>query len=219
MTNFQGSRIQRRATGKSNQDDPEMTLTSRMKTADNSPALRFVVVIIIALVVTHTSALAVDTRKPHDLEKAYTAMVQGGYNANLCDRISPQALNRFSFNSPGSQISCQRSECFFYAAATELNNSYCSEVVEATAWFLDGSRFSPESCRDFVTTGKPWSATTSFNHEELLRAAGFVDTDLAKAVPAAEPDFAWMQFYYSFQNHSDGRLQQRLNQLPDFSND
>ena len=196
-----------------------MTLTSRAETADSRFFFRFVVVIIIALVVTNNSALASDTRKPHSLEKAYTAMVQGGYNANLCDRISPEALNRFTFNSPGSQISYQRSECFFYAAATELNNSYCNEVVEATAWFLDGSRFSPENCRDFVTAGKPWSATTSFNHEELLRAAGFDDTDLAKAVPAAEPDISWMQFYYSFQNHSDGRLQQRLDQLPDFSNE
>jgi hypothetical protein len=196
-----------------------MTLTYRVKTADSSSSLRFVVVTIIALVVTHTSALAADTRKPHSLERAYTAMVQGGYNANLCDRISPKALNRFSFNSPGSQISYQRSECFFYAAATELNDAYCNEIIEAKAWFLDGSRFSPESCRDFVAAGKPWLATTSFNHEELLRAAGFDDTDLAKAVPAAETDIAWMQFYYSFQNHSDGRLQQRLDQLPDFSNE
>jgi hypothetical protein len=194
-----------------------MVFIPRVRTPGLSSSLRFVVVTIITLIVTHNSTLAADTRKPHSLEKAYTAMVQDGYNASLCNRISPKALNRFSFNSPGSQISYQHSECFFYAAATELNDTYCNEIIEAKAWFLDGSRFSPESCRDFVAAGKPWLATTSFNHEELLRAAGFDDTDLAKAVPSADTDIAWMQFYYSFQNHSDGRLQQRLDQLPDFS--
>jgi len=180
-------------------------------------AILFFGIAIVLLVLLRPSPLGAETRKPNRLERAYTALVTHGYSASLCEKISSKALDRFSFNSPGSQISYQRSECFFYAAATELNNSYCNEVVEATAWFLDGSRFSPESCRDFVTAGKPWSATIGFNHEELLRAAGFDDTDLAKAVPAAEPDIAWLDFYYHLKRNSGGRLQQSFELLPDFS--
>ena len=173
---------------------------------------------IVLLVLLRPSPLGAETRKPNRLERAYTALVTHGYSASLCEKISPKALNRFSFNSPGSQISYKRSECFFYAAATELNNSYCNEVVEATAWFLDGSGFSPESCRDFVTAGKPLRATIGIaDHEELLRAAGFDDEDLEEELPDADPEMAWMDFYYHLKRNSGGRLQQSFERLPDFS--
>lgn len=158
-----------------------------------------------------------DGRPPNSLERAYTAMVQDGYGASLCDRISPKATTRAAFNSSGTQIYHERSACYFYAAATELNDYYCPRVIEADSWFLNGDYFSPESCRRFVARGQAWRATTSFDHEAVLRAAGYTEEDLAARVPDADPATAWLEFYLSFRRDSDGGLQRRLDRLPDFS--
>ena len=160
------------------------------------------------------------SRKPNSLEKTYTALVTHGFSSNLCEKISPKALSSTIFNSSGSQIYYERSACYFYVAAAELNDAYCPLVVEAKAFLRDGSQFSPEGCREIVSEGRPWRATVGIaNHEELLRAAGYNGENLTEAVPGAEPDMAWMELYYSLKKNSGGQLQQSFNQLPDFSSE
>ena len=165
------------------------------------------------------AASAADARPPNGLERAYTAMVQDGYGASLCEKISPNATTRAAFNSSGTQIYHERSACYFYAAATELNDYYCPRVIEAGSWFLNGDYFSPESCRRFVARGQAWRATTGFDHEALLRAAGYTEADLRARIPDADPATAWLEFYLSFRRDSDGGLQRRLDRLPDFSSE
>jgi len=181
-------------------------------------AILFLGIAIVLLVLFRPSPLRAETRKPKRLERTYTALVTHGYSASLCEKISPKAMNRSLFNSRGTQIYFQRSACFLYAATIELNNAYCNQAIEAQALLNNGSFFSPESCRKIVAKGEPWRATIGIaDHEELLRAAGFDDEDLFEAVPNANPDMAWMDFYYHLQRNSGGRLQQSFERLPDFS--
>lgn len=180
---------------------------------------RFMAVASLLLAISGVTAAAADTRPPNSLERAYTAMVQDGYSALLCDKISTKALSKGLFNSPGTQIFYERSACYFYAAATELNDSYCPQVVEADAWFLNGAFFSAQGCREFIVQGRPWRASVGFDHEALLRAAGYTEKEVKAAVPDADQEFVWMSFYHSFHRKSDGSLQQRLDRLPDFSRD
>ena len=179
-----------------------------------------VLILLVSLITVPISqAMGTDTRAPYPLEKAYTAMVQDGYSPELCAKISPQAINRAAFNSSGTQVYFERSACYFYAAATELNTIYCRQVREAEAWLLNGDYFAMSEWPSTRWAGMAWRSTTGFDHEALLRAAGFNEQDLADNVPAANPETAWVELYYSFKKSNDGSLQHRLKQLPDFSNE
>jgi hypothetical protein len=113
-------------------------------------------------------------REPNSLESTYSALVTHGFAAELCEKISPKALSSSIFNSSGSQIYYERSACYFYVAAAELNDAYCPLVVEANGLFRDGSGFSPEGCREVVSEDRPWRATMGIsNFEELLLACWF----------------------------------------------
>jgi hypothetical protein len=90
-------------------------------------------------------------------------------------------------------------------------------VKQARGILLDGSYFSQRSCRALVAAGRPLSFTTSFDHEKILRAAGYTDRDVRARLPGHPQEDSWMRFYHDFFRRSDGELRQRLLALPDFS--
>jgi hypothetical protein len=162
-------------------------------------------------------ACAEDYRQPNEFERAYTAITLDIESHELCEKISPRARGRFPFNSPGTQVYFERSRCFFYVAAKQLNPHFCKEVTEARGFRLDGSYFSGKNCRDVVAAGKRLNFTTSFDHEKILRAAGYTDGDVRRRFPKHPEENSWMLFYHDFFRRSDGELRRRLLELPDFT--
>lgn len=161
--------------------------------------------------------LAGDTRKPNDFERAYTALVLDTLVHELCAKISSVAETRALFNSPGTQIYRERSRCFLYVAVKSLNPYFCREVIEAKAWFYDGSYFSRENCERLVRKGQPFSFNLSFDHALILKAMGYNNETISRRFPKHPDEPAWLQYYLDALKRRDGDFQHRLGRLPNFS--
>lgn len=157
-------------------------------------------------------ALAEETRQPKPLEHAYIGFALDLEDHNVCQKISPRALERAPFNSPGTQVYYSRSACFLYLAHRTLNPYFCREVRQAKSGFLQsGSHFSREKCEALVKSGQPFRASMGFDHELILRAMGYTEADLK--------DGSWSDFYHGFWRRNDGSMQHRVKNLPDFAKD
>ena len=162
------------------------------------------------------TAATAETRRPHDFEFAYTAMALDFGDHELCERISPAAETRLLFNSPGTQIYRERSRCFLYAAGNTLNPYLCKFVIEASAWFHDGSYFSRRNCEELVSAGNPFNFSLSFDRQRVLTEMGYSAKEIAEAYPRASTEEAWHRFYLNAVGR-DGNFQQRLQRLPNFA--
>lgn len=160
---------------------------------------------------------AADTRRPNEFERAYTAMALDTLSRGLCAKISPHAESRAFFNSPGTQIYRERSRCFLYVAVKSLNSFLCREVIEATAWFYDGSYFSRKNCQRLVSQGQPFNFSLSFDHALIMRKMGYGDDTISARFPEHPGEPAWLKFYLDALKRGDGDFQRRLGGLPDFS--
>ena len=162
---------------------------------------------------------AQETRKPNAFERAYVAMVLDLEDARLCAKISPRAETRAGFNSPGTQIYRERSRCYLYAAVQGGVPALCDEVVEAESWLLDGSYFSPQSCRKLVAAGQPFTFSLSFDRALVLMEMGYDDAAVSARFPRHSAEPQWHRFYLDAVKSRDGRFQARLQRLLDFSRD
>ena len=103
-----------------------------------------------ALMATATYVAAQNSeRAPNDFERAYTVIALDMDSAELCGKISPNAVSRAPFNSPGTRVVAERSRCYFQVALKTLNPHHCGNVhqlgsrrqgvrrdyTEAFAWF------------------------------------------------------------------------------------
>ncbi len=61
-----------------------------------------------------------ETRKPNAFERAYTALALDFESHEPCTKISPRALVRAPFNSPGTRVYFARSRCFLSVAHSTL---------------------------------------------------------------------------------------------------
>lgn len=165
------------------------------------------------------AAQADETRKPNAFELAYTAMALDMESPQLCAKISPKAESLALFNSPGTQIYRERSRCFLYVAVKSLNPLLCREVVEADAWFHDGSYFSRETCERLVAEGRPFNFKLSFDHALILREMGYGDAAVSARFAKHPDEPAWFEFYLDALSRGDADFQHRLSRLPDFSSD
>jgi hypothetical protein len=163
------------------------------------------------------AAQAEETRKPNAFELAYTAMALDMESPQLCAKISPRAESSALFNSPGTQVYRERSRCFLYVAVKSLNPSLCREVVEADAWFHDGSYFSRDSCERLVAEGRPFNFNLSFDHAQVLQEMGYGDADISARFAKHPGEPAWFEFYLDALSRGDADFQRRLSRLPDFS--
>ncbi len=163
-----------------------------------------------------TEAAAAAERKPNELERAYTAISLDVESAALCEKISPQAVTRSPFNSPGTRVAFERSRCFFYVALRTLNRHYCESVHQAGS-ASDGRFFSSRNCAARIATGERWNAHFSFNHKIVLRAAGYTEADLTERFPRQPLEESWMLLYFDLRRHGGGDFQRRLRMLPDFA--
>lgn len=168
------------------------------------------------LLVLLTTAAAAETRRPNPLETAYTAMALDFGAHDLCERISPEAESRHLFNSPGTQIYRERSRCFLYTAVNTLNPYLCQFMIEASAWFHNGSYFSRENCKQLVAKARPFNFSISFDRQRVLTEMGYSATEIAQAFPGVPEHEAWHRFYLRAVG-KDGNFQQRLKRLPDFA--
>lgn len=155
---------------------------------------------------------------PAPLERAYVGLALDTERHDICAKISPRSRESYLLNSSGTQVYYTRSACYQYLAQRTLNPFFCRQVKEAkSGWFLSGHHFSPESCKTLVSSGKPFRAHIGFDHEKVLRAAGYTDADV-KAIIADHPrPGSWSEFYHGFQKRNDGSLLRKLDNLPDFS--
>lgn len=175
--------------------------------------------VIVAGLAIAAAAAAAQTRKPNDFERAYTALALDFESHEPCAKISPRALVRAPFNSPGTRLYFERSRCFLYVAWRTLNPYFCRQVVAASTDAQAGGYFTRENCEMLVASGRPFRARLSFDHELVLEALGYDDADVARRFPNHPAENSWMLFYHDFFRRNDGELQHRLGNLPDFSND
>ena len=166
-----------------------------------------------------TAAQGAETRKPNDFERAYTALALDFESHEPCAKISPRALVRAPFNSPGTRVYFERARCFLNLARRTLNPYFCREVVAASADAKAGGYFTRGNCELLVAAGRQFGAQLSFDHRLVLEALGYDDADVARRFPNHPAEDSWMLFYHGFFRRSDGELQHRLANLPDFSTD
>ncbi len=166
-----------------------------------------------------TAAYGAETRKPNAFERAYTALALDFESHEPCAKISPRALVRAPFNSPGTRIYFERSRCFLSVAHSTLNPYFCRQVVSADSSKSAGGYFTRANCEALVAAGRPFRARLSFDHKLVLKALGYHDADVAARFPKHPADDSWMLFYHDFFRRSDGALQHRLVNLPDFNAD
>ncbi len=157
-----------------------------------------------------------DPREPNALELAYTAMVLDGGSHELCERISHDAVSRFLFNSPGTQIYRERSRCFLYAAVNTFNSYLCQFVVDSSGWFHDGSYFSHKNCEVLVEAGTAFNFSLSFDRRLVLTEMGYSVAEIAETYPRDLEEVALQRFYLDAVG-GDRDFQKRLSRLPDFS--
>ncbi len=166
-----------------------------------------------------TAAHGAETRKPNAFERAYTALALDFESHGPCAKISPRALVRAPFNAPGTRVYFERARCFLSVAHRTLNPYFCRQVVSADASQRAGGYFTRESCEALVAAGRPFRARLSFDHKLVLETLGYDDADVAARFPKHPAEDSWMLFYHGFFRRSDGKLQHRLVNLPDFSVD
>lgn len=156
-------------------------------------------------------------RATGDLERAYTGLALDMESHEVCAKISPRAVSRAPFNSPGTRAYFERSRCFQTLAQRTLNAYLCRFVRAAAETPRDGAYFTRENCESLVRAGQAFRANISFDHELVLRALGYGDEDVAHRIPDHPSATSWMAFYYDFLRRGGGELQRRLVDLPDFS--
>jgi hypothetical protein len=82
----------------------------------------------------------------------------GEINEGTCSRVSENCTATYLFNPSGSQVIKIRSDCFYRLARRTGDVRYCQNVIQAKAWFLDGSDFTPERCVKQVTAANEQKA-------------------------------------------------------------
>ncbi len=159
-----------------------------------------------------------DNPFPSALERAYVGLALDTERHDICAKISPQSRERYLFNSPGTQVYYTRSACYQYLARRTLNPYFCRQVKQAeSGWFQSGDHSSKNNCDKLVKSGKAFRAHLGFDHEIVLRAAGYTDDDVRETIADHPRPGSWMEFYHGFQRRNDGSLLRKLDDLPDFS--
>ncbi len=179
-------------------------------------ALLWLAITVVPVAVSAGAAAQSGERPPNDFERAYTAIALDVEAADLCGKISPNAVSRASFNSPGTRVVAERSRCYFHVALRTLNPHHCGSVRQ-TGSSRQGGHFSAANCRALITEGRRFNGHFSFNHKLVLEALGYTDADVTARFPRHPQEDSWRSFYHSFFRRGDGGLQQRLSTLPDFS--
>ena len=163
-----------------------------------------------------------DTRPPEALERAYVGLALDFESHEICKRISPKAMERNAGNTPGRQIYFTRSECFFFLALRTLNPFLCGEVVQAKAFMMNGRGFTQKQCEQEVNElargNRRFEADITFDHQGVLRAAGYTDAHVKAVIKDHPTQTSWMDFYHYQIKNNGGAFQQRMmKSLPDFS--
>lgn len=175
-------------------------------------------ILILLVLVPQSSMATADSHPPSPLERAYVGLALDIERHDICAKISPQSRERHLFNSPGTQVYYTRSACYQYLAQRTLNPFFCRQVKEVkSGWFQSGDHFSRENCEKLVSSGKAFKAHLGFNHEMVLRAAGYTDDDVKERIADHPRPGSWSEFYHGFRKRNDGSLLRKLNNLPDFS--
>lgn len=180
------------------------------------PAVVWIVVVVLSIAAAAQATAQPAERPPNAFERAYTAIALDVEATELCGKISPNAVTRAPFNSPGTRIVAERSRCYFHVALRTLNPHHCRSVRQ-TGSQRQGGYFSAANCRALIAEGRRFNAHLSFDYKLILQAVGYSDADVSKRFPRHPQEDSWRLFYYSFFRLGDGGLQRRLAALPDFS--
>ena len=76
---------------------------------------------VLACIVITVGHAAAAERPPNAFERAYTALALDFESHEPCAKISPRAVTRAPFNSPGTRVYFERSRCFLSLAHRTLN--------------------------------------------------------------------------------------------------
>jgi hypothetical protein len=156
-------------------------------------------------------------RKPNALERGYVAVAIRLHDATLCQKVSPKALTAVD-----DDVKLLRSDCFARVAVATRSERWCEEVQPAPAQTEPRTVLDPERCRADVKRldADAKDAAPAFDHETLLRALGYKDSDLAPFRSGASRT-SWERLYEQVvvsRNRVPHRdFLGRLAQLPDFT--
>ena len=101
---------------------------------------------------------AIDTanlRAPnaHEIFYHYAAVTVN--EPQFCEKISPKAYLTAGWGGEGSQISLERSECYYDVAIRFARQELCSKVIAINTDTLDGSWYSPDYCQKEIKRHGP----------------------------------------------------------------
>ena len=97
----------------------------------------------------------VGLRPPNSDEIFYHYAAVAVNEPTICEKISPKAYLTAGWGGEGSQVSLERSECFYDVAIRYARKELCVNVKPINTSFLNGSRYSPGPCRDEIAKHGP----------------------------------------------------------------
>src|ERR1017187_2731246 len=133
---------------------------------------------------------------------------------NLCQKIPPYAEGNGSGERPGYEISYLQSGCYFELAGALHDQSLCDKVKPISKGMRDGSKYTPESCREYRGYSgsgivSPHTVTT------WMRQLGYTDQDLHHFQYRAVFNNPMYEAYDRFRK--DGQFSERLRAAPSFA--
>ena len=107
----------------------------------------------------------------------------------LCEKITPGAVQGLGFNPAGYQVYYVKSDCYYKIAFLYRNPDLCSKVIEKKDSYIDGSRISPKGCtedfqrdpsgEDNVAYGDPDAQLL----QDAMKSVGYDDNKIISSAP------------------------------------
>lgn len=177
-----------------------------LKRCLNKSAILSAIIVLLSSGCPYSSSRYIET---NSFEGAYLSMAVDLNAAELCYKISPNAVVYAGLNSYGSKIISTRAKCF-YTVAVQTHNSDLCKHVETLYW---GSKMTRADCERETAEFKDKPALAiGADHELVLRLLGYDDEDLNK-LNLEEREYP--ELYMAVQITPEFRA--KLNTLPNFA--
>ena len=142
-----------------------------------------------------------ETQSDIERAKIYSFLATDLLDHSFCEKINPNSFEALSWAvQKGYQTWFLRSKCFFDLAIKAKHVLFCDRVIERRHWWYNGSKISPQGCKEEVLSGSNLHQV-SVNFNRLLTLLG------------EKPTANSIAHYYSIRFLP--RIRKRLSELPE----